>query len=179
MEGGVVGHIIERGPTKDHSSHICLIWFSDFRGEDLNVIFYQNMSNLYKSVERKISQKNLEYMLNYSLPCSCSWNLSSFWLILKQQWTIKISSPLFLFLAWRPSWLEVWITGYNFGRGSSKDHSTKVWFKLAQWLQRSWLKCEKLTDERTARRTLSGEKGSGELKKLFANILTILNNYFI
>jgi hypothetical protein len=34
-------------------------------------------------------------MLNYSLPCSCSWNLSSFWLILKQQWTIKISSPLF------------------------------------------------------------------------------------
>jgi hypothetical protein len=52
-----------------------LIWFSGFRGEDLNVIFYQNMSNLhnrYKSAERKISQKNLEYMLNYSLPCSCS-----------------------------------------------------------------------------------------------------------
>jgi hypothetical protein len=40
-----------------------LIWFSGFRGEDLNVIFYQNMSNLhnrYKSVERKISQKNPE-----------------------------------------------------------------------------------------------------------------------
>jgi hypothetical protein len=38
-----------------------LIWFSGFRGEDLNVIFYQNMSNLYnryKSVEGKISQKN-------------------------------------------------------------------------------------------------------------------------
>jgi hypothetical protein len=52
-----------------------LIWFSGFRGEDLNVIFYQNMSNLhnrYKSTERKISQKNAEYMLNYSLPCSCS-----------------------------------------------------------------------------------------------------------
>jgi hypothetical protein len=31
-----------------------------FRGEDLNVIFYQNMPNLhnrYKSAERKISQK--------------------------------------------------------------------------------------------------------------------------
>jgi hypothetical protein len=42
-----------------------LIWFSGFRGEDLNVIFYQNMSNLhnrYKSVERKISQKNPEYI---------------------------------------------------------------------------------------------------------------------
>jgi hypothetical protein len=52
-----------------------LIWFSGFRGEDLNVIFYQNMPNLhnrYKSAERKISQQNLEYMLNYSLPCSCS-----------------------------------------------------------------------------------------------------------
>jgi hypothetical protein len=42
--------------------------------EDLNVIFYQNMPNLhnrYQSAERKISQKNPEYMLNYSLPCSC------------------------------------------------------------------------------------------------------------
>jgi hypothetical protein len=52
-----------------------LIWFSGFRGKDLNVIFYQNMPNLhnrYKSAERNISQKNPEYMLNYSLPCSCS-----------------------------------------------------------------------------------------------------------
>jgi hypothetical protein len=49
-----------------------LIWFSGFRGEDLNVIFYQNMPNLhnwYKSAERKISNKNPEHMLNYSLPC--------------------------------------------------------------------------------------------------------------
>ena len=52
-----------------------LIWFSGFRGEDLNVIFYKDMPNLhnrYKSAERKISQKNPEYMLNYFLPCSCS-----------------------------------------------------------------------------------------------------------
>jgi hypothetical protein len=51
-----------------------LIFFSGFR-EDLNVILYQNMPNLhnrYISAERKISQKNSEYMLNYSLPCSCS-----------------------------------------------------------------------------------------------------------
>jgi len=65
--------------NEDHPRTIpaifALIWFSDFRGEDLNVIFYQNMPNLhnqYKSAERKISQKNPEYMLNYSLPCSCS-----------------------------------------------------------------------------------------------------------
>ena len=52
-----------------------LIWFSGFRGKDLNVIFYQNMPNLHnfhKSAERKISQKNPAYMLNYSLPCNCS-----------------------------------------------------------------------------------------------------------
>ena len=36
-----------------------LIWFSGFRGKDLNVIFYQNMPNLHnrnKLAERKISQ---------------------------------------------------------------------------------------------------------------------------
>jgi hypothetical protein len=45
MEGRAVGHIIERGPTKDHPSQICfLIWFSGFRGEDLNVIFFIKIS---------------------------------------------------------------------------------------------------------------------------------------
>ena len=42
-----------------------LIWFSGFRGKDLNVIFYQNMPNLhnwYKSAERNISQKSAEYI---------------------------------------------------------------------------------------------------------------------
>ena len=47
-----------------------LIWFSNFRGKDLNVIFYQNMPNFhnrYKSAERNITRKNPDYMLNYSL----------------------------------------------------------------------------------------------------------------
>ena len=42
-----------------------LIWYSGFREEDLNVIFYQNMpnlNNLYKLAERKIPQKNSDYM---------------------------------------------------------------------------------------------------------------------
>ena len=34
MEGGSVSHRFERGPHKDHPSQI---WFSSFRGEDLNV----------------------------------------------------------------------------------------------------------------------------------------------
>jgi hypothetical protein len=53
-----------------------------------------------------------------------------------------ISSPLFLFLAWRPSLLEVGITGHNFGRGPSKDHSTKVWLQLAQWFLKRRFLCE-------------------------------------
>jgi hypothetical protein len=40
--------------------------------------------------------------------------------------------PFFLFLAWRPSWLEVGLTVHNFGRGPSKDHFSKVWLRLAQ-----------------------------------------------
>jgi hypothetical protein len=65
-----------------------LIWFSGFRGKDLNVVFYQNMANLhnqFKSAERKISQKNPEFILNYSFPCSCIKHLSSFRFIIKQQ----------------------------------------------------------------------------------------------
>ena len=37
----------------------------------------------------------------------------------------KLHPPFFLFLAWWPSWLEVGITGHNFGRGPSKDFSLK------------------------------------------------------
>jgi hypothetical protein len=48
----------------------------------------------------------------------------------------------FLFLACRPSWLEVGITGHNFGRGPSKDHSTKVWLQLAKWFLRRRFLCE-------------------------------------
>jgi hypothetical protein len=63
--------ILKRDHPRTIPAKFALIWFSSFRRENLNVIFYQNMPNLhnrYKSAERKISQKNLEYMLNYSLP---------------------------------------------------------------------------------------------------------------
>ena len=61
MEGGAVGHNFERAHPGTIPARFGLIWFSGFRGEDLNVIFYQNMPNLhnrYISAERKISQKN-------------------------------------------------------------------------------------------------------------------------
>jgi hypothetical protein len=55
---------------------------------------------------------------------------------------LKFHPPFFLFLAWRPSWLEVGITEHNFWRGPSKDYSTKVWLQLAQWFLRKRFLCE-------------------------------------
>jgi hypothetical protein len=62
---GLSDKILKGDHPRTIPAKFALIWFCGFRGEDLNVIFYQNMSNLYnryKSVERKISQKNPEYM---------------------------------------------------------------------------------------------------------------------
>jgi hypothetical protein len=60
MEGGAVGHILKWDYPRTITAKFVLIWFSGFREEDLNVMFYQNMPNLHnrlKSAERKISQK--------------------------------------------------------------------------------------------------------------------------
>jgi hypothetical protein len=40
----------------------------------------------------------------------------------------------YIFLAWRSSWLEVGITGQNFGRGPSKDHSSDSPALNSRWL---------------------------------------------
>jgi hypothetical protein len=72
---GLLGTILKGTHPGAIPAWFGLIWFSSFRREDLNVIFYQNMPNLhnrYISVERQISKKNPEYMLTCSLPCSCS-----------------------------------------------------------------------------------------------------------
>jgi hypothetical protein len=42
---------------------------------------------------------------------------------------------------------HVYVNRHNFEREPSKDHSSKVWFKLAQWFLRRRLKCEKLTTD--------------------------------
>jgi hypothetical protein len=60
----------------------------------------------------------------------------------------KFHPPFFLFLTWWSSWLEVEITGHNFGREPPKDHSIKIWLQLAQWFLRRRLKCEMLTNGR-------------------------------
>ena len=52
-------------------------------------------------------------MLNYSLPCSCSSNLSSFLLILKQQWTIEEISIFSnsSHLEWRAGLSDIFLKG--------------------------------------------------------------------
>jgi hypothetical protein len=55
--------------------------------------------------------------------------------------------PPFLFLAWRPSWLEFGITGHNFGRGHQRIIPQKfccnwVLLQLAQWFLRRRFLCE-------------------------------------
>ena len=70
MEGGAVEHNYEMGHPRTIPARFGLIWFSVFRGKDLNVIFHQNMPNLhnrYKSAERKISQKKNPGI--YVTPC--------------------------------------------------------------------------------------------------------------
>jgi hypothetical protein len=66
MEDGTVRHILKGTHPRTIPARFGLIWFSGFRGKDLNVIFYQttqtkcmpNLHNRHKSAERKISQKN-------------------------------------------------------------------------------------------------------------------------
>ena len=57
MEGGAVRHNLKGTHPRTIPARFSVAWFSGFRGEDLNVILYQNMPNLhnrYKSAERKI-----------------------------------------------------------------------------------------------------------------------------
>jgi hypothetical protein len=60
MEGRAVGHILKGTHPRTIPARFGVIWFSGFRGKDLNVIFHQNMPNLhnrYKSAEKKIHRK--------------------------------------------------------------------------------------------------------------------------
>jgi hypothetical protein len=62
---GLSNTILKGTHPRTIPARFSVIWFSGFRREDLNVIFYQNMPNLhnrYKLAERKISQKSPEYI---------------------------------------------------------------------------------------------------------------------
>ena len=54
MEGGAVEHNYEMGHPRTIPARFGLIWFSVFRGKDLNVIFHQNMPNLHNRQKFKV-----------------------------------------------------------------------------------------------------------------------------
>ena len=68
--------------------------------------------------------------------------------------------------------VEVGITGHNFERGPSKDHSTKIWLQLVQWFPRRRLKCEMLTD---GRRTKSDDNSSPWTIKISSPLFSIFS----
>jgi hypothetical protein len=95
MEGGAVRHKFEMGLPKGYPNQI---WFNldqrfqrrRFKCDLLPkkcLICIIDKNRLKEKFQRKTRN-----MLNYSLLCSCSKNLSSFWVKLKHQWTIEENS---------------------------------------------------------------------------------------
>ena len=86
---------------------------------------------------------NFERYPHKDHPCQVWFNLfQQFQLQLKFEliWTYTKAAmdnnnfiPIFLFLAWRSSWLEVEITGHNFGRGPSKEHDYVPVIPKVRW----------------------------------------------
>jgi hypothetical protein len=143
-----------------------LIWFSSFRGDDLNVIFYQNMPNLhnrYKSAERTISQKRpfhcpslLSYKSKWAqILTAATWQ----WVVLHIYraflWNFLISRFISIMqirhifikdhcnsshLQWNAELSDTILKGALQG-----DHLCHVWFNLVQRFQRRWFKCDLLS----------------------------------
>jgi hypothetical protein len=62
---GLLDTILKGTHPRTIPAKFSVIWFSGFRGEYLNVIFYQDMANLHnrhKTAERKFHRKKSEYM---------------------------------------------------------------------------------------------------------------------
>ena len=90
--------------------------------------------------------------------------------VVSEEKIFKISSPFFLFLAWRPSWFKGGVIGHNYGRGPPKEHSTKVGRAVSEEKIFFVIVDGRTTDDR--RRTPSDDKSShglwpGELIKSF------------
>ena len=123
---GVLHIILKVGHPKIISTQISeqkiLMWFLS-----------HNITKQNKLAE-KISQKNPEYMLNYSLACSCSSNLSSFWFVIKQKLTTKEISIFSnsCHFEWRAGLLDTILKG---------DHPSQICFNLVLQFQRRF-KCD-------------------------------------
>ena len=141
MEVGITGHNCGRGPSKDHSTKVWLHlaqWFLRRRFLcEFPIGSYVKLSSAVGAILVG-GPNHRTYFWKRTTQGSFQQSLAEIGSVVSEEKIfLKFHPPFFLFLAWWPSWLEVGITGHNFGRGPSKDHSTKVWFRLALWLQRS------------------------------------------
>ena len=99
-EGGTTRHNFGRGPSNDY---LIKVWFQ--------------LSNWFQT---------RRCLCEFPIGSYVKLSLVEIGSVVSKKIFFKFHPPFFLFLAWWPSWLEVGITGHNFGRGPSKDHSTKV-----------------------------------------------------
>jgi hypothetical protein len=142
MEGRTVRHNWERDPPWQ-------VWFNfvqRFQRKRFKCDLLSKLSNLhnrYKLAERKISQKNPEYMLNYSFPCSCSKNLSSYRFIIKQQCTIEEISIFSnsSHIEWKAGLSDTILKGTH---PRTIPRPCQVWLNLVQGFQGRRSKCESL-----------------------------------
>jgi hypothetical protein len=104
---GVLHLILKVGHPKIISPQTILMWFLS-----------HNVPKRNKLAD-KISQKNPEYMLNYSLSCSADKILSSFGFVIKQKLTTKEIS---IFSNSSHFWMEGGAVGHNIERGPPKPN---------------------------------------------------------
>ena len=127
MEVMVTGHSFESILPKDHPCHVCFKladWFQ--RRKHLNNFPIGPMLKLCR-LTAAILYRDRDHWTHIG------------WLVSEDNFLniFPIGSYVKYYVRWwRTSWMEVWVTGYNFESWPFKDHSCHVCFKLAYWFQR-------------------------------------------
>jgi hypothetical protein len=138
-----------------HAAHLNLIFISysfwNIRRKVLIFYKFDEKRAITLNYKRQMVSWNCKHVQHVKiyLPCNFEMNLITYLGV------IALFSSIFyiFFLTFRlvfqklfrdrcSSWLEVGITGHNFGRGPSNDYSTKVWLQLAQWFLRRRFLCD-------------------------------------
>jgi hypothetical protein len=159
LKVGITGHKFGRELSKDHSTKIWLEltqWFLKRRFLcEFPKGFYVKLSSAVGAILVEV----------WTLPNLCpviptfnqdgrqARNRKKGGWSLKKMFSSETNEPISTKLCWNDPWVvpfqncvrqcrPVGITGHNFGRGPSKDHSTKVWLQLVQLFLRRRFVCE-------------------------------------
>ena len=145
MKGRTAGHIFGREPSNDYFIKILFLlskWFQIRRFLwEFPIGSYVKLSSAVAAILVGVLKCRTQFWKR-TTQGSFQQSLVEIGSVVSEKIFFLISSPFFLFSAWRPSWLEVGITGHNFVRGPSKDYFTKVWLQLAQWFLKRRFLCE-------------------------------------